>query len=268
MSLVHLRRVTPEQLDEVWSMIDRTYLSDVAHRGPTPIFATVSGAHLYGFASPDSDVDLRGAFLAPARAVLGLHPQDDEWLSGQAMAGVWFATVEDSAAHQRAMSVVPHGRYKALAVSPLTSGRLDPPDICLFYGTPGQTILFVNGLQHGRYRRYDMSITGESACADSWGRALYRNHLLFQWAREILGRFQVAGIDCIVLKGAALVRSIGFSAGFRPMADVDLLVRLRDARRAMAVAAAVGMPQRTSRAGARRSTPSPTAQRSAPGPPT
>lgn len=77
MSLVHLRRVTPEQLDEVWSMIDRTYLSDVAHRGPTPIFATVSGAHLYGFASPDSDVDLRGAFLAPARAVLGLHPPDE-----------------------------------------------------------------------------------------------------------------------------------------------------------------------------------------------
>ena len=40
----------------------------------------------------------------------------------------------------------------------------------------------------------------------------------------------------IVLTGAALVRSIGFSAGFRPMADVDLLVRLGDARRAMAVA--------------------------------
>jgi predicted nucleotidyltransferase len=39
-----------------------------------PIFATISGAHLYGFASPHSDVDLRGAFLLPAREVLGLHP--------------------------------------------------------------------------------------------------------------------------------------------------------------------------------------------------
>ena len=26
-----------------------------------PLFVTVSGAHLYGFPSPDSDVDLRGA---------------------------------------------------------------------------------------------------------------------------------------------------------------------------------------------------------------
>ncbi|MCC7271082.1 MAG: nucleotidyltransferase family protein [Alphaproteobacteria bacterium] len=67
-------------------------------------------------------------------------------------------------------------------------------------------------------------------------RALYRNQLLFRWAREVLGRLRAARIDCIVLKGAALVRSIGFSAGFRPMADVDLLVRPRDARRAMEVA--------------------------------
>jgi uncharacterized protein (DUF169 family) len=32
--------------------------------------------------------------------------------------------------------------------------------------------LFVNGLQWKRYKRYDMTITGESACSDSWGRAL------------------------------------------------------------------------------------------------
>ena len=25
-----------------------------------PLFVTVSGAHLYGFSSPDSDIDLRG----------------------------------------------------------------------------------------------------------------------------------------------------------------------------------------------------------------
>ena len=55
-------------------MVDRTYLAEVAHRGPPPVFATISGAHLYGFASPDSDVDLRGAFLHPTHRVLGLHP--------------------------------------------------------------------------------------------------------------------------------------------------------------------------------------------------
>ncbi|WP_374449548.1 nucleotidyltransferase family protein [Stella sp.] len=67
-------------------------------------------------------------------------------------------------------------------------------------------------------------------------RSLYRNNLLFQWARDVVERLRAAGIECLVLKGAALVGSIGFSAGFRPMADVDLLVRTADARRALAVA--------------------------------
>lgn len=69
--------MTQEYESEVWSMLDRDYLHSVASRGPQPIFATISGAHLYGFASPDSDVDLRGAFLHPARALLGLHPPDE-----------------------------------------------------------------------------------------------------------------------------------------------------------------------------------------------
>jgi predicted nucleotidyltransferase len=36
------------------------------------VFATVSGAHLYGFPSPDSDHDLRGVHVLPAREVVGL----------------------------------------------------------------------------------------------------------------------------------------------------------------------------------------------------
>jgi hypothetical protein len=69
--------MTPAQQDEVWAMVDRAYLAEVAHRQHPPVFATISGAHLYGFASPDSDVDLRGAFLLPTRAVLGLRPPDE-----------------------------------------------------------------------------------------------------------------------------------------------------------------------------------------------
>jgi uncharacterized protein (DUF169 family) len=59
-----------------------------------------------------------------------------------------------------------------MAVSPLESGRLDPPDICLMYATPGQMIIFINGLQWKGYRKFDWSVVGETACADSWGRAL------------------------------------------------------------------------------------------------
>ena len=66
----------------------------------------------------------------------------------------------------------PTANTRRSSISPLRSARIDDPDIVLFYGTPGQTILFVNGLQWKRYKRYDMTITGESACSDSWGRAL------------------------------------------------------------------------------------------------
>ena len=37
------------------------------------VFSTVSGAHLYGFPSLDSDVDLRGAHVAPLTDVVGLR---------------------------------------------------------------------------------------------------------------------------------------------------------------------------------------------------
>lgn len=61
-------------LDEVWAMLDRKRLATITARGPQPVFATISGAHLYGFASPDSDVDLRGAFLLPVKDVLSINP--------------------------------------------------------------------------------------------------------------------------------------------------------------------------------------------------
>jgi predicted nucleotidyltransferase len=41
------------------------------------VFATVSGAHLYGFASADSDYDLRGVHVLPPRALLGLDTKDE-----------------------------------------------------------------------------------------------------------------------------------------------------------------------------------------------
>lgn len=46
---------------------------------PYPLlFATVSGAHLYGFPSPDSDWDVRGCHLLPLRHVLSLDRSRDE----------------------------------------------------------------------------------------------------------------------------------------------------------------------------------------------
>jgi uncharacterized protein (DUF169 family) len=129
----------------------------------------VAQARQLGWTVGITMADLVGAQCG---AVIGLHPQDDEWLSGKRMAGVWFATQTDASLHQHAMDCVPHGRYRAMAVAPLTAGRLNPPDICLIYGTPGQMILFINGLQWTGYRKLSFTSVGESACADSWGKAL------------------------------------------------------------------------------------------------
>ena len=110
---------------------------------------------------------------AQCRAVVGLGgAKTDEWHSGKHMSGVWFSNDDDAGAHQAAMHCVPDGRYEALAVGPMSSGKLGEPDISLFYATPGAMMYFINGLQWSGYKRFDWSVVGESACADSWGRAL------------------------------------------------------------------------------------------------
>ena len=47
-----------------------------AHPYPL-VFATISGAHLYGFPSPDSDYDIRGVHVLPEAEVLGLRKGEE-----------------------------------------------------------------------------------------------------------------------------------------------------------------------------------------------
>ncbi len=55
-------------------MIDYEKMMTHVRRHPFPlVFATISGAHLYGFPSPDSDFDLRGVHLLPLETVVGLE---------------------------------------------------------------------------------------------------------------------------------------------------------------------------------------------------
>jgi predicted nucleotidyltransferase len=57
-------------------VIDFELLKTEAARHPYPLmFATVSGAHLYGFPSSDSDYDIRGVHVLPASDSLGLLPK-------------------------------------------------------------------------------------------------------------------------------------------------------------------------------------------------
>jgi predicted nucleotidyltransferase len=52
--------------------IDPRLYAVVASQPYPLLFATISGAHLYGFPSPDSDYDLRGVHILPPREIVGL----------------------------------------------------------------------------------------------------------------------------------------------------------------------------------------------------
>jgi len=47
-------------------------LRELARLPGSPLFVTISGAHLYGFSSPDSDFDVRGCHLMPLEAALSI----------------------------------------------------------------------------------------------------------------------------------------------------------------------------------------------------
>ena len=141
-------------------------------RRPSAVHTTdqiVSMASRLGWTVGITGEDLVGA---QCRAVIGLAPQDEQFLEGKNYVGVWHGTAEDARLRQEALDVVPYGEYQAMAVSPITSGRLNPPDICLVYATPGQMIILINGLQYTGYKKFEWGVVGETACADSWGRAL------------------------------------------------------------------------------------------------
>jgi predicted nucleotidyltransferase len=57
--------------------VQEKLLKQVAAHPYPLLFATISGAHLYGFPSPDSDYDLRGIHLLPLADVFGLNPGEE-----------------------------------------------------------------------------------------------------------------------------------------------------------------------------------------------
>ncbi|GIK40841.1 MAG: hypothetical protein BroJett011_46740 [Chloroflexota bacterium] len=76
-------------------------------------------------------------------------------------------------------------------------------------------------------------------------RALYLRHCQANEVRlrvlaEILAAYQAAGIQALVLKGAALACLVYPEPGLRPMRDLDLLVKKSEVRRAHALLAELG----------------------------
>ena len=98
--------------------------------------------------------------------ISGHHFKDSPHLAGK-----WFKTEEDALRHQRS-AYLPQKHYEAVASSPMVSGRIKEPDVCLVYATPQQVVFMCCGLQYEGYESFDSSFVGESSCSDSWVRAL------------------------------------------------------------------------------------------------
>lgn len=87
---------------------------------PYPLlFATVSGAHLYGFASRDSDYDLRGVHLLPAREVVGMKPPHETISNEGIFEGVEIDLVTHDAAKFFRMLLRNNGYVLEQLLSPL-----------------------------------------------------------------------------------------------------------------------------------------------------
>lgn len=87
---------------------------------PYPLlFATVSGAHLYGFASADSDYDLRGAHILPAEELFGLAEPRETVETAGIISGVEIDLVTHDASKFFRMLLKRNGYVLEQLLSPL-----------------------------------------------------------------------------------------------------------------------------------------------------
>lgn len=99
-------------------MLER--LKGVAEAHPYPLlFATISGAHLYGFPSADSDYDLRGAHILPLAEVVGLRTARDTIESTRLVDGVEVDLVTHDVAKFLRLIARPNGYVLEQLFSPL-----------------------------------------------------------------------------------------------------------------------------------------------------
>lgn len=84
-----------------------------------PIFITVSGAHLYGFESADSDVDLRACHVASPRDALGLFPPNETVDRSWLLDGLEMDVVSHEATKFFRMLLKPNGYVLEQVLSPL-----------------------------------------------------------------------------------------------------------------------------------------------------
>lgn len=99
---------------------DDPRLRAVCAAQPYPLlFATISGAHLYGFPSPDSDYDLRGVHLLPLKEVVGLQTGEETREISEVRDGLELDLVTHDAKKFFGLMLRPNGYVLEQIFSPL-----------------------------------------------------------------------------------------------------------------------------------------------------
>jgi Uncharacterised nucleotidyltransferase len=78
----------------------------------------------------------------------------------------------------------------------------------------------------------DVNADARHLLRQSYVRASFRNRAHFDAMAELIERFHAAGIEIVLLKGAALASRLYRDPALRPFADIDLLVRENEIDRA------------------------------------
>lgn len=101
-------------------MIPYEKLVNQADAHPYPlVFATISGAHLYGFPSADSDFDLRGVHLLPLAQAVGLDPGEETVEQGGVRDGIEMDLVTHDAKKFFTLMLKKNGYVLEQLLSPL-----------------------------------------------------------------------------------------------------------------------------------------------------
>jgi uncharacterized protein (DUF169 family) len=99
---------------------------------------------------------------------LGFAPVSQDFKETMYSPNRWVKTQKDADKFLQEERCMPLGKFKAVVLSPLASGRLDPPDIVLIYATPAQLMVIMTGLQWEDYKPIKGIFKGEGTCSDSF----------------------------------------------------------------------------------------------------
>lgn len=124
---------------------------------------------------------------------LGFGPLSEEFKKMLYRPNWWVKTQEDADKFLEEERCMPLGKYKAIILSPLASGKLDPPDIALIYATPAQMIMIMMGLQWENYKPIKGIFKGEGTCSDSFIDCYYNGEPQFTvpcFGERIMGHVQ------------------------------------------------------------------------------